>query len=113
MALDRDTKAVYIVEEDVFDCARLAAGHDDGPADQLLLGGVQFVENVHSSVFAGAHTHAYPNGPERLGAASGPPSLLAKGWFSRVGLFGFSGLREQLNLTPRALVCSPVKRSQL
>ena len=84
MALDRDTKAVYIVEEDVFDCARLAAGHDDGPADQFLLGGVQFVENVHGSVFAGAHTRAYPHGPERWGLPRGRPASWQKagspGW---------------------------------
>ena len=94
MALDRDTKAVYIVEEDVFDRASLAAGHDDGPADQLLLGGIQFVEDVHGSVFAGAHMRAYPNGPERWGLARRRPASWQKAGLPGgvVWLFGSPGV---------------------
>jgi hypothetical protein len=33
MSTDRYAKPVHIVEEDVFNCASLAIGHDDRPAD--------------------------------------------------------------------------------
>ena len=44
-----------VVNEDVIDRASLAVGQNDSPADQLLLGSVQFTEDVHCSLFAVAH----------------------------------------------------------
>ena len=53
MSIDRYTKPVQVVEEDAIDRASLAVGQHDGLADQLLLGGMQFMEDAHGSVVAG------------------------------------------------------------
>jgi hypothetical protein len=52
MSSDRDAKAVRIIEVGALNRARLAVRHDDGPADQLFLGSMQFPEDVEGSLFA-------------------------------------------------------------
>src|SRR6266851_8655007 len=56
MSSDRDAKPVHIIEEDAINCACIAVGQDDGPADQLLLGSLQFANYVRCSLVAGART---------------------------------------------------------
>ena len=53
MSVDRYTKPMHVVERDAIDHASLAVGQHYGPADQLLLGGMQFMEDAHGSVVAG------------------------------------------------------------
>src|SRR5262245_25091944 len=60
MSTDRYTKPVHIVEEHVFDRARLPVGQVDCLADQLLLGGMQFGEDVHGSLVAHARSAHRP-----------------------------------------------------
>lgn len=45
MSRDRDAKSVLIIEEDAINCASLAVSQDDGLADQLRLGLVQFAQD--------------------------------------------------------------------
>jgi hypothetical protein len=45
----------------MIDRARLAVGHDNGPADQLLLGSMQFGEDVHGALVAGARADLAPS----------------------------------------------------
>ena len=59
MPTDRYAKAVRIIEVDMLDCASLAVAHDDGPAYKLLLGGMQFAEDVEGSFLdTGGPVHA-------------------------------------------------------
>src|ERR1700756_3044098 len=51
---DRDAKPVLIVEEELIDRTGFPVSQDDGPADQLLFGSMQFAEDVHGSLVAGA-----------------------------------------------------------
>ena len=44
MSSDRDAKPVLIVEEELINRAGLPVSQDDGPADQLLFGSIQFAE---------------------------------------------------------------------
>jgi hypothetical protein len=43
------SNAAPAIEVDVIDCARLTVAHDDRPTDELLLGGMQFAEDVYGS----------------------------------------------------------------
>jgi hypothetical protein len=50
----------FIVEEELIDRAGLPVSQDDCPADQLLFGSMQFAEDVHGSLVAGARsTHVW------------------------------------------------------
>ena len=54
-----------VIEVDMIDHAGLAIAHDDRLAEQVLLGGMQFAEDVYSSFRANARpTHAPHNGFE-------------------------------------------------
>src|SRR5882762_11430001 len=53
MSSDRDAKPVHIIEEDAINCACIAVGQDDGPADHFLLGSLQFANYVRCSLVAG------------------------------------------------------------
>src|SRR6266446_7532094 len=46
---DRDAQPVHIVEEDVINRASLAVSQDDGFPNHLLLGSMQFAEDVQGS----------------------------------------------------------------
>jgi hypothetical protein len=50
VSADRDTKSVHIVEVDVINRASLAVSQDDGFPNQLLLGSMQFAEDVQGSL---------------------------------------------------------------
>ena len=54
MSIDRYAKPVHVVENEVIDRTSPAVGQHNDPADQLLLGGMQFTEDVHGSAVAGA-----------------------------------------------------------
>jgi hypothetical protein len=57
----------------MIDRARLAVGHDNGPADQLLLGSMQFGEDAHSALVAGARAaHARENSADESGVEIRP-----------------------------------------
>src|SRR6478672_3021629 len=57
---DGDAKPVLIVEEELIDCAGLSVTQADAPADQLLFGRMQFAEDVHGSLVAGARSAHEP-----------------------------------------------------
>lgn len=53
---------MHVIEVDVINRARLAVAHDNAPADQLLLGSMQFGEDVHGALVAGTRAgHAREN----------------------------------------------------
>ena len=61
-ALDqRSTARLYVPSQDVLNRARLAVGHGDGPADQLLLGSMQSPEDVDCWLLAVAHARDQRN----------------------------------------------------
>jgi len=52
MSGDRYAQPVHVIEVDVIDRAGLAIGHDDRRTDQLLLGCMQFSEDLDGSLVA-------------------------------------------------------------
>jgi hypothetical protein len=62
---------MHVVEVDVINRARLAVCHHNGPADQLLLGSMQFGEDIHGALVAGARpAHARENSADGSGVVA-------------------------------------------